>query len=59
MIVFLNGASSSGKTSLARALQANWSEPLLYWSLDMVIAQLPFAYTGKGAHAQEGFEVTA
>ena len=57
MIVFLNGASSSGKTSLSRALQARWPGPLLYWSLDTVIAQLPFAYTGKGAHAQEGFEV--
>jgi chloramphenicol 3-O-phosphotransferase len=33
MIILINGASSSGKTSLARALQAGWEGPLLHWSL--------------------------
>jgi len=55
MIIFINGASSSGKTSLARALQEKWSRPLLYCSLDAVIAQLPFALTGEGSEAVDGF----
>lgn len=57
MVIFLNGASSSGKTSLARALQEVWSGPLIYWSLDHVISQLPFSYTGKGEYSREGFEL--
>lgn len=59
MIIFINGASSSGKTSLARALQEQWSGPLTYWSLDSVISQLPYRYTGSGADANEGFPLTA
>ena len=55
MIILINGASSSGKTTLARTLQELWESPLLYWSLDTVIAQLPFKYTGKGESATEGF----
>jgi chloramphenicol 3-O phosphotransferase len=58
MIVFVNGASSSGKTSLARALQEVWDGPLLFWSIDMVISQLPFALTGKGAKAADGYPTT-
>lgn len=57
MIIFLNGASSSGKTSLARALQEAWDGPLIYWSLDHVISQLPFSYTGEGEYSREGFEL--
>lgn len=55
MIIFINGASSSGKTSLARQLQAGWDAPLVYWSLDAVISQLPFHYTGAGSKAEQGF----
>ncbi|GAB5559797.1 MAG: hypothetical protein SynsKO_14440 [Synoicihabitans sp.] len=32
--IVLNGASSSGKTSLAKALQEVWSTPLIHASLD-------------------------
>ena len=59
MIVFLNGASSSGKTSLARELQAVWNGPLLYWGIDTVMSQLPFRYTGEGADAEAGFPLRA
>ena len=59
MIIFLNGASSSGKTSLARALQEAWDGPLIYWSLDHVISQLPFSYTGEGEYSKEGFELVS
>jgi chloramphenicol 3-O phosphotransferase len=54
MIVILNGASSSGKTTLARALQDRWEGPLVYLSLDQIIGMLPFAYTGMGPHAADG-----
>jgi chloramphenicol 3-O phosphotransferase len=57
MIILINGASSSGKTSVARALQSQWDGPLLYWSLDKVISQLPVSYTGNGGNSSEGFEI--
>lgn len=61
MIVFVNGASCTGKTSLARALQAQWptsrQSPLLYWSLDSVIGQLPFHLTGDKATSDDGFSL--
>ena len=56
MIIFLNGASSSGKTSIARALQASWHGPLLHLGIDTVLGLLPAAYVGMGTRAHEGFE---
>jgi chloramphenicol 3-O phosphotransferase len=56
-IVILNGTSSSGKTTLVRAMQAIWDGPLLHVGLDHVISMLPFAYTGDGEHAAAGYEV--
>ncbi len=55
-IVILNGTSSSGKTTLVRAMQAVWDGPLLHVGLDHVISMLPFAYTGDGQHAAVGYE---
>lgn len=39
-ILFLNGTSSSGKTTVARTLQKLWREPLLYVSCDAFIFML-------------------
>ena len=39
-VIVLNGPSSSGKTSLARAMQAVWHGPLLHIGLDTVIGML-------------------
>lgn len=36
-IIFLNGASSSGKTTLGRALQKKLDEPYLYFSSDQLV----------------------
>lgn len=55
MIVFLNGASCSGKTSLARALQSRWPTPLLHWSLDHLISQFPLHLTGTSETSDAGF----
>lgn len=57
VVIFLNGTSSSGKTSLARELQAAWTTPLVYLALDTFIGMLPFKYTGQGEKAAEGFEL--
>ncbi len=40
-ILFLNGTSSAGKTSLARAFQKLWHEPSLYASNDAFIFMFP------------------
>jgi chloramphenicol 3-O phosphotransferase len=47
-IIFLNGTSSSGKTSIARALQATLEEPYLYFSADIRKPMLPPYREGRG-----------
>ena len=37
-IIFLNGASSAGKSTLARALQARLDEPFWHYSIDHLLA---------------------
>jgi len=37
-IILLNGASSAGKSTLARALQAQLPEPFWHWSIDHLLA---------------------
>ena len=47
MILFLNGPSSSGKTTLSRHLQRIWPRPLYYLSYDSVDAEMaPFRWAG-------------
>ena len=60
MIILLNGTSSAGKTSVAKALQHRWDRPLLAIGIDTVVYALPgrwlnppgwhevFVYTGSG-----------
>ena len=43
-MVVLNGASSSGKSSIARVLQERWHRPLLVTGLDTYIAGWPLSY---------------
>lgn len=43
-IVLLNGAGSAGKSSIARALQANAAGPFLHVQMDGFLAMLPAAY---------------
>lgn len=40
-IIYINGPSSAGKTTLARVLQDRLPEPYLYMSLDTLIALMP------------------
>lgn len=40
-VIFLNGPTSSGKTTLAKALQDRFETPFLYISLDQIIEMMP------------------
>ncbi len=52
-IILLNGASSSGKSSLARALQRQLDEPFWHWSIDHLLAArvLPHERLASGEFA--------
>lgn len=56
MIIFLNGASSSGKSSIGRALQiiAN-TENFLLLGIDTFIKMMPFGSLGFDHFSKEGF----
>lgn len=50
-IILLNGASSSGKSTLSRAIQAALDEPFLHCSSDMLAVGLPKRRDPQGAFA--------
>lgn len=60
-VIFLNGASSSGKSTLARALQRRLEKPYLYVAEDMFFDALPARdfpqsdYLRYGARLYDGF----
>ncbi len=55
-IIYLNGPSSSGKTTLAKALQAKLEPPFLHIGLDRVIGMMPEKLNNwEGGIATEGF----
>jgi len=48
-IIFLNGTSSSGKTSIAKALQEILDEPYLHFCIDTFLWMLPDRYLSQEA----------
>jgi chloramphenicol 3-O phosphotransferase len=52
-VIFLNGSSSAGKTSLAKALQARLAEPYLHFGVDDLFPWLPPQWNGT----PEGFQL--
>jgi chloramphenicol 3-O phosphotransferase len=55
-IIYLNGPSSAGKSTLARALQDRLTEPFLRLSLDNLIEAMPERVNDwSGAQTTEGF----
>lgn len=54
-IIILNGPSSSGKTSIARAIQANANEPYMHLGIDTITNMVPYQYGGFGKKADNGF----
>ncbi|MDQ5890707.1 MAG: chloramphenicol phosphotransferase [Candidatus Dependentiae bacterium] len=55
LIVFLNGTSSSGKTSIANALQELYPTPLLHTGIDWFYDMLPKQAVGSGPMTQYGY----
>ncbi len=47
-IIVLNGTSSSGKSSIAHALQQTLDEPFLHFDCDQFKGMLPLNRTGEG-----------
>lgn len=56
MIILLNGVSSSGKSSLAKALQAMWHTPLLHIGVDTFIDMMPARFCGESPEARYGLQ---
>ena len=54
-IILLNGASSAGKTSIARELQRVLPEPYLRTGIDDFFRMLPPRYLGTESPADQGF----
>jgi chloramphenicol 3-O phosphotransferase len=60
-VIFLNGASSSGKSTLARALQLRLEKPYIYFAEDMFFGGFPNReysetdYMSYGLRLYEGF----
>lgn len=55
-IIYLNGPSSSGKSTLAKALQEAFSEPYLHIGIDMIIGLMPAKINDwEGGPAPLGF----
>lgn len=55
MIILLNGCSSAGKSTLARALQFLSEKPYLLIGIDTFFHMMPAAYVGFGDKADQGF----
>jgi chloramphenicol 3-O phosphotransferase len=47
LVILLNGTSSAGKTSIARALQSAHTEPLVYLGWDAFAASIPPQFVGE------------
>src|SRR5215472_8491782 len=56
-VLFLNGASSAGKTSIGKSLQDTLSEPYLLLGLDTRFAMVPSRWAGgpAGRFRHDGF----
>ncbi|CCH30927.1 hypothetical protein BN6_36320 [Saccharothrix espanaensis DSM 44229] len=56
-MIFLNGTSSAGKTSLARAIQDESGTPFVYWGVDTLFGLVPPNWGGgrDGPLSHDGF----
>ncbi|MEU9890644.1 hypothetical protein [Sphaerisporangium sp. NPDC051011] len=56
-VIFLNGTSSSGKTTLARAIQDESDTPIVYWGIDTLFHLVPPNWGGgrDGPLSRDGF----
>lgn len=54
-VIFLNGASSAGKSTLAKALQDRLPEPYLHLGLDTCFGSIPDRWGSTGEFSADGF----
>lgn len=54
-VILLNGTSSAGKTTLARAIQDESDTPFVYWGIDTLFNLVPPNWGGHGPHTRDGF----
>lgn len=56
-VIFLNGISSAGKTTLARAIQDESDVPFVYWGIDTLFGLVPPNWGGgrDGPLSRDGF----
>ncbi|WP_447007214.1 chloramphenicol phosphotransferase CPT family protein [Saccharothrix isguenensis] len=56
-VIFLNGTSSAGKTTLARAVQDESDAPFVYWGIDTLFSLVPPNWGGgrDGPLSRDGF----
>ncbi|WP_220447995.1 chloramphenicol phosphotransferase CPT family protein [Nonomuraea diastatica] len=56
-VIFLNGTSSAGKTTLARAIQDQSDIPFVYWGIDTLFSLVPPNWGGgrDGPLSRSGF----
>ncbi len=56
-VIFLNGTSSAGKTTLARAIQDESDVPFVYWGIDTLFGLVPPDWGGgrDGPLSRDGF----
>ncbi|MBT4594292.1 AAA family ATPase [bacterium] len=55
MIIFLNGTSASGKTSIAKELQNHYPGPLMLTGIDEFFKMMPSKYIGMNDGSKPGF----
>lgn len=55
MIIFLNGCSSAGKSTIARSIQHLSPTPWLHLGIDAFLNMMPAKYVEFGAKADQGF----
>ncbi len=58
VVIFLNGTSSAGKTSIAKQIQKLSEKLFVYVGIDHYIAMLPPSYLPDGKQADLGYKVT-
>ncbi|MFG3521218.1 chloramphenicol phosphotransferase CPT family protein [Nocardia nova] len=56
-VIFLNGTSCAGKTTLARAIQDESDVPFVYWGIDTLFSLVPSNWGGgrDGRLSRDGF----
>lgn len=56
MIIFLNGTSSAGKTSIAKKFQELYPEPVLHMGIDHFFFSLHPRFVGQGEESHLGYQ---